>query len=55
MQNSRLNRIIGFRVSKTFYQRIQEKAKSRNLPVSVWIHILLSEYLKNPNQVVYLP
>ena len=40
------SRIIGFRVTKEMYSRIEGEAKSFNLPVSWWLRGLVHDYLK---------
>jgi len=42
----KLSRIVGFRVSKELYSRIEGEAKAFNLPVSWWLRGLVIDYLR---------
>jgi len=39
------SKIIGFRTTQQLYALISAEAKSRNIPVSWWLRILVKEYL----------
>jgi mobilization protein NikA len=44
------SRIIGFRVTKEMYSRIEGEAKSFNLPVSMWLRHLVIDNTKHENK-----
>jgi len=45
----KLTRIVGFRVSKELYSRIEGEAEAYNLPISIWLRHLVIENTKPKN------